>query len=129
MNDIKLHDIKDLVEVPDYSIYLYYGLIIFAIILVCSLIYLGYMYYKKRNIKTIRKEYIKNLKNIDFSNSKKSAYEITKYASYIAATPREKNMLENLIQTLDKYKYKKIVPNIQDEVKHSLELFMDAIDE
>ena len=58
MNEIKIHDIKGIVEVPDFSIYFYYGLIACGVILVFILIYFIYSYIvnKKPNI---RKEYLK----------------------------------------------------------------------
>ena len=44
MNELKIHDIKPIVEVPDFSFYIYYGLILFAIVLAMLMFMVGPMW-------------------------------------------------------------------------------------
>jgi len=127
MNEIKIHDIKGLVEVPDYSFYIFYGLIICAFIL---LILVGYFIYKfiKNKKQDMRKEYYQVLKNIDFTNSKTSAYTISKYGLLLVQNDTEKQLLNNLVLKLEEYKYKKEVPNFDKEAKASFDIFIKSLD-
>lgn len=127
MNEIKLHDIKGLVEVSDSSLYIFYGLILFGLIVVCIIGYLIYKFFKYKR-QNIRQDYFKQLQAVDFNNSKQSAYDITKYGILLVRTPREKQLLNDLISKLESYKYKKDVPNIDEETKASFDTFMDSLD-
>ena len=127
MEDIKIHDIKTLVEIPDFSIYLYMLLWILACVVLFALIFLIYKIIKNRK-KDFRKKYYEVLKGIDLNEPKKSAYTITKYSRLLATSQREIKLAEELIDELEKYKYKKEVDQIDDEVKILLGRFMDNID-
>ena len=89
MNEIKIHDIKELVEIPDFSIYIYSALWILGILAIFIFIFLIYRYFKNKK-RCRRKEYYKILKNLDLNNSKESAYMITKYSRLLSQTQREK---------------------------------------
>ncbi|RXK02940.1 hypothetical protein [Halarcobacter bivalviorum] len=125
--EIKLHDIKQLVEIPDFSFYLYLLLLSVVILIIVLLIYLVYKLFKNRK-KDERKTYYEILENIDFKQAKKSAYEITKYGKLLATSDREKKLIEELIEELEKYKYKKEVTSIDNEVKILFNRFMDSVD-
>jgi len=130
MNEtLKIHDIKGLVEVPDYSIYIYYGLIAGAIFLVCLILYLIYSYFRNKK-QNIRKVYFAKLQAIDFeqNSSKQNAYEITKYGQLLAITTREQQLLNDLICSLESYKYKKEVESFDDKTKALYDRFMEALD-
>ena len=130
MNEtIKIHDIKGLIEVPDYSIYIYYGLIIGAILLLCLIGYLIYKFYQNKK-QNIRKEYLSKLKAIDFklNSSKQNAYEITKYGQLLAIDDREVQLLNDLVQNLETYKYKKNVDNFDNETKALYDRFIESLD-
>ncbi|RXK11498.1 hypothetical protein CP965_13775 [Halarcobacter mediterraneus] len=127
MQDLKIHDIKGLVEIPDFSICLYMLLWILASLLFLAFIYLVYKLIKNRK-KNYRKEYYKNLKEIDFSNTKQSAYKITRYSRLLAQSLREKKLMEELLEALERYKYKKNVEQFDDEIKILYGRFMDNID-
>ena len=102
----KIHDIKDIVKVPDNSIFLYYGLIVIAFILLIITILLIVKYFKNKKINH-RKEYHSILKNLEFTNSKTDAYTITKHLRLLARNEREKSLAYELIDELESYKYKK----------------------
>lgn len=127
MNEIKIHDIKELVEIPDISLYIYMTLWILGIALIFIVIFLIYKFFYNRN-KNERKKYYQTLKEVDLNNSKESAYTISKYIRLLATNEREKRLSEELIEELDKYKYKKNVENLSDDVKIVFARFMDLVD-
>lgn len=90
----KLNDIKELEKIPDNSIFIFSFLIFLAILILTTLIFFLIKFFKNRK-KSPRKIYFEILKNIDFSDSKKSAYVITKYSRLITTNEREKNWQMN----------------------------------
>ena len=125
--DLKINDIKDIVEIPDYSIFLFYFLIIILLILLLiSIIYI-IKYFKNKKV-NLRKEYFNTLKNISFDKPKEDAYKATKYLRFLALSQREKNLATQLIEDLEKYKYKKDIEKIDSTIKSKLSTFMDIVD-
>lgn len=127
MDEIKIRDIKQLVDIPDYSLYIYMFLWIMGIVIVFIILFISIRYFLTRK-KNKKKEYYKILKNIDLSNSKKAAYTITKYARLISQSDREKKLSNELIEELESYKYKKDVKPLDDEFKILFGRFMDNVD-
>ena len=125
---LNIHDIKPLVQIPDYSIYFYYTFIIIGILVSLFCIYLVYNYfYKRKNSQA--KEYYKILKNIQFNNPKQDAYTITTYSRLLATDERSQKLLDELLESLQPYKYKKNVPkNFTKEIKAKFTTFMDSLD-
>lgn len=127
MNELKINDIKELVKIPDFSFYLYISLWILSALILAILIFLLYKYFKNRT-KQQRKNYYKNLKNVDLNKSKKAAYEITKYARLLAKSDREIKFLNELLEELEPFKYKKKVKPLSNEAKIIFDRFMDNVD-
>lgn len=127
MNELQLHDIKGLVEIPDYSLYVLLSLIILGVILVLCLCIYGYKYLKK-NTHTQEKVSASILKEMDFTITKQAAYLITHHGRIVAKTPRDKKLLEELILDLTQYKYKKNTPTMQPKTTLLFEQFMESID-
>ena len=128
MNDIPLHDIKPLVEVPNDSfIYLSVIAVVFVIIVFLLLVWLWRFYRRKKGV-DVRKLYLKKIHNIDFNDSKKAAYDISHYGRMLAESEREIEILENLDRRLSGYKYKKDVGQIDDETLNYYRLFLGVLD-
>lgn len=126
---IKLHDIKPLIEVVDYSLYYLVGVILLWAILLGGASYLLYRYFKTKNRYNKRKDYAQKIMNLDLSKSKESAYAITHYgALFVDDSTRHKEMYENLTQRLTPYKYKKEVEPFDDEVLGYIELYRGMLD-
>lgn len=123
----KIHDIKDIVQIPDYSIFIFSALVFLALILLLVIVLFIYKYFKNKK-KNVRKEYFEILKTVDYKNSKESAYKITKYVRLLAQSNREKKLANDLIESLEKYKYKREVETIDNSIKSKLSLFLDALD-
>lgn len=127
MTELKIHDIKPLVEISDYSLFLFILLCTLGALVVIAFIYLIYKLIKNRG-KNQRKVTFNKLKEVDLKNSKKAAYEITKYARELSISEREKNLCEELIRELEKYKYKKEVKEFDKESLVKYEMFCEGVD-
>ncbi len=120
-----LKDIKNIVQIPDFSFYIFLSLIVVGVIVVIILSIYIFKFIKKRK-QSKRKIYIQKLKNIDLNDSKKAAYMITKYARVLANTKESEKILEELLKELDKYKYVKNSPKMDEQSKKYLKLFLEV---
>jgi len=126
MNELKgLRDIKDIVNVPDMSFYIFLALVIVGALIALSLVIYLLGVIKKRK-KSKRKLYIQKLKSVDIKDSKKAAYLITKYARKLAKTKEEKGILEQLLKELERYKYVKNASPFDEDSKKYLRLFLEV---
>ncbi|MCD4756639.1 MAG: hypothetical protein K8R39_00020 [Arcobacteraceae bacterium] len=127
-NQLQINDIKTIVEIPDYSIYFYYGLIILAFSLFLASLYFVYNYFKSKK-HSLEKEYLFILKNIDLSNQKNSAYTISKYGRLLVKDERQKRLFEELHNSLEEFKYKKTIDKkIPNTIKLQYETFLESLD-
>lgn len=126
MNNLNLNDIKPLVNVDDYSFYLFLFLVVIGFLFLFAIIYL--LFFRKTKKINQKKNSIKILNELDYNNPKECAYIITKELRAICINEREKNLANEIILLLEDYKYKKDVPLINDEIKSKLEILMDIID-
>jgi hypothetical protein len=125
----QLRDIKPLLEIPDSSYALYWGLILFVSLFVLGLVlFLGIKLWKNRKI-NLEKGYLEAIKQIDWLDSKKSAYEATHYARLLANDEQRKELFTQLLPMLEQYKYKKEVQNIDEETKKLFKLYVQVADE
>ena len=125
----QLKDIKPLLEIPDNSYYIYWGLIIFV-----ALLLLGVLFFVAKKLWDNRKEnlakgYLVKLKKIDWKDTKKSAYEATHYARLLATDERREKLFEQLEPLLEQYKYKKEVETVDEDTRNRLNLFVQVADE
>ena len=123
----KIHDIKDIVKIPDNSIFIYYGLILVGLLLCIIIIIFIFKYFKNKKVNQ-REIYFNILKNIDFKDSKQDAYIITKHLRLLVKSDREKILANELINELEDYKYKKDVPTINQDIKNKLNTLLGIID-
>jgi len=125
----QLRDIKPLLEIPDSSYYIYWGLIIFG-----SLLLLGILFFvvkklwENRKI-NLAKGYLEALKKIDWKDTKKSAYEATHYARLLATDERRKELFSQLEPMLEQYKYKKVVDALDADTHNKFNLYVQVADE
>jgi hypothetical protein len=125
----QLKDIKPLLEIPDNSYYIYWGLIIFA-----GLLLLAILFFVAKKIWDNRKEnfakgYLAKLKEIDWKDTKKSAYEATHYARLLATDERRIKLFGQLEPLLEQYKYKKEVETVDTDTRNRFNLFVQVADE
>ena len=124
----KLKDIKPLVEIPDYSFYLYLGFIVLATLLAALAVYMLIKLIGKKK-QDRRQEILQRLRSMDLDDAKRVAYEFTKWGRYLVTDESRAKMYEELVRKLTRYKYKKDVPSLDEETKKELKLFLRVNDE
>ena len=125
----QLRDIKPLLEIPDSSYTIYWGLIIFASLLVLGIVFfLLKKLWDNRKV-NLAKGYLEAMKKIDWEDTKKSAYEATHYARLLATDERRKELFSQLEPMLESYKYKKIVNEIDNDTRNKFNLYVQVADE
>jgi len=126
---VQLRDIKPLLEIPDNTFYIYWGLIgLGGVLLLGVLFFVIKKLWENRKI-NLAKGYLAKLKAIDWKDAKKSAYEATHYARLLATDERRKELFSQLEPMLEKYKYKKEVEAVDVETKNKFNLFVQVADE
>ncbi len=129
MEDLKLRDIKDIVEIPDSSLFELLGLVggVVALLIVGAILFLIYRKFKSRRRKPTKKELaLERLKGIDFNNSKESAYKFSRYG-HLWIDEQNRNRFFNIERDLEKYKYKKDVPPLEERVKEEMREFIEEL--
>lgn len=125
----QLKDIKPLLEIPDSSYYIYWGLIDLAIFLVVAILFfVAKKLWDNRKI-NLAKGYLESIKKIDWNDTKKSAYEATHYARLLATDERRKELFSQLEPMLEQYKYKKEVDEVDQDTKNKFNLYVQVADE
>jgi len=125
----QLRDIKPLLEIPDSSYYIYWGLINLGILLaVFVLFFILKKLWDNRKI-NLAKGYVEAIKKIDWHDSKKSAYDATHYARLLATDERSKELFSQLEPMLEQYKYKKEVEQIDQDTLDKFNLYVQVADE
>ncbi len=125
----KLKDIRDLENIPDISFYFFLASIFVGILSIFTLFYVLLRFYKNRKKTTLKQRVLKRLKEIDFSDSKKAAYLITRYGRFVANDERSQKILQQLTTRLEKYKYIKNPPKFDEQDIKYYDLFIGALDE
>ncbi len=125
----QLRDIKPLLEIPDSSYYIYWGLITFAILLVVGILFFVLKKLWDNRKINLAKEYLEAMKKIDWVDTKKSAYEATHYARLLATDERRKELFSQLEPMLEKYKYKKEVNEVDKDTRNKFNLYVQVADE
>lgn len=125
----QLRDIKPLLEIPDSSYYIYWGLIDLAILLVVAIVFfVAKKLWDNRKI-NLAKGYLDAIKKIDWKETKKSAYEATHYARLLATDERRKELFSQLEPLLEQYKYKKEVDIVDQDTLNKFNLYVQVADE
>ena len=125
----QLKDIKPLLEIPDNSYYIYWGGIIFVVILALGIVFFVAKKFWDNRKENLAKGYLIKLKEIEWKDTKKSAYEATYYARLLATDERREKLFEQLEPLLEQYKYKKEVENIDANTRKHFNLFVQVTDE
>jgi len=115
----QLRDIKPNATIIDYQFYFFIVLILLGIALAVLLI-LKLLKKKKNN------PYLIKLKNLNFNNSKKTAYEFSEYAKFFI-NEENKEFYEEIVKELEKYKYKPVVDDLDKEIIKKMQKFIEDI--
>lgn len=128
--ELKLHDIKPLVEIVDYSFYYFLALSIVAVVIFAAILYLFLRWLKHRKKENLRQKALEVLRSVDLKKDpKKAAYDLTKYGSIFKDDDiRHKEMYENMLAKLQNYKYKKEVEPFDDDTIAVINLYREICD-
>jgi len=121
-----LKDIKPLVEIPDYSLYLLIALIVVLSVILLLIAWRLFGYFKNRTNKSKRERALKILESLDLEDTKVAAYAITRYGKYLATEDRTKDIYKNLIAKLEKHKYRKESTPFERESIDYFHLFLEV---
>jgi len=127
--DIPLHDIKPLMEVSDYSFTFLSIISGIAVLLLSGALYLLYRYIRSRKRVNLRKVHYEALEMVDFSDPKHAAYAVTLHGRAFADdSERLREAYNNLVDRLERYKYRKSVEPIDDESRNYYKIYLEMID-
>jgi len=125
----QLRDIKPLLEIPDSTYYIYWGaIILLVVLLVVVVFFIVKKLWDARKI-NLEKGYLEAMNNIDWKDSKQSAYDATYYGRLLATDVRRKELFSQLEPMLAAYKYKKVVDDIDDATKKQFNLYVQVANE
>ena len=128
-NEIPLHDIKPLLEVQDYSFYYFLTVVTVLSAIILGILYLLYRHFRTKKRFNIRKEHNKILQTINLKETKKAAYALTEYgATFKDDSPRHLKTYNDMVEKLERYKYKKSVDDFDRETLRVIELYRGMID-
>ncbi|PHR71436.1 MAG: hypothetical protein COA66_08850 [Arcobacter sp.] len=123
---IKIHDIKNIVEINDYSFYFFlFLLLVLLVFLVFLFLYLYKLYLRKKN--NPFKTYLKELKNVDLKNTKQASYSIAKYAKLLSSHKNNAQECKDILFLLEEYKYKKDVPSFSKDFLNKYNKFKKSL--
>ena len=125
----QLRDIKPLLEIPDSSYYIYWGLIGTAVLLALGVLFFVLKKLWDNRKINLEKAYLEAIKSIDWVDTKKSAYEATHYARLLATDERRKEIFAQLEPMLEQYKYKKEVSQVDTDTRNKFNLYVQVADE
>jgi len=124
-SQIPIRDIKPLLPIPDVSFYIFTALIAVGVLIVAAgTIYVWRRWHFGRKSDP-RISWVKRLEQMDFSDAKRSAYLMTKYGRLLAEDKRRQEIMAQLLPKLERYKYKKRVPPLDEETKRFMKLFIE----
>ncbi|WP_300368559.1 hypothetical protein [Hydrogenimonas sp.] len=124
-NELPIRDIKPLLPIPDISIYLFLGLLVVGLLVAGTITFFAWRWWQSHRAIDPRIRWLEQLDRIDYGNAKKAAYIMTKYGRLLAEDKRREEILEQLIPRLERYKYKKEVPLLDEETKRFMKLFIE----
>ncbi len=124
----ELRDIRTLEPVSDLSLYLFIAVVAVALLVVGLILYKLIRYLRNRSRDNLRAKVLQRLKDLDLSDSKKAAYQMTRYGRYLANDDRSKKIFDQLQERLDQYKFIPDPPPIDQETRNYYRLFLEVVD-
>jgi len=124
----QLRDIKPLLEIPDSSYYFFLLFVVVGLLIAIALLIFLWRFISSRR-ENLKKRYLKELKSLDWSKTKESAYLATKLGRILAKDRRSKEIYAQLVPMLEPYKYRKEVPMIDSQTLKQYNLLVHILDE
>jgi len=124
-----IKDIKPMVEIPDHSLWLYWAVIALGVLILAGAIFLLIRWILAHRHVNRTKHYLEALHRVDWHDPKKAAYTITRYGRLLATDERRKELFNQLLPLLERYKYRKEVGPVDEETRRRFELYRQVCDE
>jgi hypothetical protein len=121
-----LKDIKDIVAVPEYSVFILIGVIIFGVILLSLVIYFFKNRRKRRRKPTAKEIALQKLHKIEYSDTKKLVYTFEENA-ILFIDEKSQEDFNFLKKKLEIYKYKKDIPELDSVVEREIKAFIKGL--
>lgn len=123
----ELKDIRPIFELSDYIVPIclgFFGLL--ALILLVFLLFKLRKYFTKDVAKI---QALAILHNLDYQQAKQTAYDFSKYAAILLNTKNEleQRRFQQLNEDLKRYKYKKDVDDLQENLVQDLKAFVATL--
>lgn len=122
----ELKDIKGIIEVPDYSLWILLSMIVGLLLCLIFVIYYFKNRRKKRKKLTSKQIAMKNLKEIDFDDTKGAVYSFCENFQYFI-NEKNKESFEELQKELEIFKYKKEIEKLSNEQKNKIKSMIKEI--
>lgn len=122
----KLRDIKDIVAVPDHSLALFSGLIVLILLLTGAGFYLFKNRRRRRKKLTAKEIALRKLKSIDYSSAKEVVYTFEAETEQFL-NERNHEAFNSIKKELERYKYKRDVPELTDGIKEKIKAFIKGL--
>jgi hypothetical protein len=122
----ELKDIKDIVEVHEYSFLILMGLTVFIVLLLSLAVYFFKNRRRRRKKITSKQIALEKLKNIDFLDTKSVVYTFEEQGRRFL---NEKNQedFDSISKELTVYKYKKDIPKLDPIVEKRIKTFIGEL--
>lgn len=115
----KLRDIKTIVDVSDYSLWVLVAVVLMFTIILSYIIFKFLTRRKKRVKPTLKQTALKKLKNINFTDEKSAIYTFSENFALFLDEDNEAEFSE-LQNRLVEYKYKKSVESLPEDIKRQI---------
>ena len=122
----ELKDIKDIVEVPEYSFFILIGLTVFIVLLLSLAVYFFKNRRKRRKKITVKERALEKLKKMDFSDTKSVVYTFEEQ-SRLFLNEKNQEKFNSIIKELTVYKYKKDIPPLDANVEKRIKRFIGEL--
>lgn len=122
----ELKDIKGIIEVPDYSLWILLSITTGILLFLILAIYFFINRRKKKKKLTSKQIAMKNLKEIDFDDTKNAVYSFCENFQYFIDEKNEESF-EKLQKELEIFKYKKDIKKLSDEQKNIIKSMIKEI--
>ena len=121
-----LKDIKDIVAVPEYSLFILIGITILGLIILSLVIYFLKNRRRRRKKPTAKEIALEILNNISYSNAKEVVYSFEEHTT-IFIDDKNREFFENIKKELEIYKYKKDIPQLDKDVEKKIKEFIKGL--
>jgi len=122
----ELKDIKDIVEVDEYSFFILMGLTVFVVILLFLAVYFFKNRRRRRKKITVKQLALEKLKNIDFHDAKSVVYTFEEQCR-LFLNEKNQEKFDSIINELTIYKYKKNIPKLDTIIEKRIKKFIGEL--